>query len=339
MMVLSARTLTGIFGQHLDSDRAAQLFLNVFVIVECFFLVSFALELKGTILRCLIVYRPKMKNLLVFAGSCYSACILMTDVWGAWYIPDVKMLFRNTFIIVVTISGYMAVFNSLASLGNKLMSDAEAKIAKEQLIVSNQYYKELAEHIKKMRIHNHNMRYIVKPVGGLAEKKDLDGIQRFIQHVEEDLPVSAPVWSRVPEIDAVIASCADSCQKENIGFRCEFTLPHRTGIEPLHMCIMLGNCLRNALEACQRMSPEDERYIFVHCFPAVNKIVIYVENSFDGFLRKRGDGTLISRKEEDKELHGFGVESVQLTAQKYHGNCTWEAEGNVFRMNILLSRP
>lgn len=171
MMVLAARTLTGIFGQHLDSDRAAQLFLNVFVIVECFFRVSFALELKGTILRCLIVYRPKMKNLLVFAGSCYSACVLMTDVWGPWYIPDVKMLFRNTFIIVVTISGYMAVFNSLASLGNKLMSDAEAKIAKEQLIVSNQYYKELAEHIKKMRIHNHNMRYIVKAVGGLAEKR------------------------------------------------------------------------------------------------------------------------------------------------------------------------
>lgn len=336
ILVLS-RTVTAIFGGRINDYQASQLFLTCYLITVSFFMVAFALELRPVILKCLSVYMENISNLVVFSLCNFVAIVFFTDAWQPWSLPDVWILFRNFTMMALEVSGYILAFSSLTILGDKLVSESEALVTKEQLVLSGKYYDMLVDNVRSIREHNHNMRHIVNALKGLSESRDYDGLSAFIDNMASELPESLPVWSKVHEIDAVIADCANRCSQENIDFKCEFLFPKNLGINTLHICIMLGNCLQNAVEAVVKTPAGEKRFIHLFCFPIDDKLILRVENSYDGELNRSADGTLMSTKENEKDLHGFGISSIQSVAERYHGNCTWQTADHVFIVSVLLN--
>jgi len=64
--------------------------------------------------------------------------------------------------------------------------------------------------------------------------------------------------------------------------------------------------------------------------------VINVENSFDGQINQRSDGTLVSEKGVG---HGIGLSSVKSLAGKYQGHCAISIDQQLFSVAISLKLP
>ena len=121
---------------------------------------------------------------------------------------------------------------------------------------------------------------------------------------------------------------------EGIRFRCDAQIPTEISVHDSHLSVVLGNALQNALEACQRLSDKEERFIELLARVRGGFLILEVKNSFDGMVIYDSEGKIKSGKLEDD--HGLGLESVADIAGQYHGYYFAGPEGKIFVLRVVL---
>ncbi len=335
LLFLLARTVAGSLAAFLPEPWLNVLFLTFYGVSLIAYFYVFIFRHREVVRESFAACEDNVYLLLGFTLINYLALIVFSRIGGMWHLPDPILIIKNAILLLTEVIGYMLLFKGLTKTAEKRKIEEETKRIRSLMELSRQHYDSLTKNMQKVRMYNHDLKYIVKGLAALNQRKDYAGLDEFIRTLEKDAPGDLPVWSSIPEIDAVIAYCAECCEAEDIRFHCDFSLPRECGIQPMHLCIMLGNCLQNALEACRKTGGDQERFIYLLCFTASQKVAIRVENSFDGSLEMR-EGKLETTKEYEPDLHGYGMDSVRSIADKYHGSCTWETKGRKFTTNILL---
>ena len=67
-----------------------------------------------------------------------------------------------------------------------------------------------------------------------------------------------------------------------------------------------------------------------------NMLIIQADNYFVGNIKFDSDGLPITSK-EDKNYHGFGIQSIKLLVEKYNGTLTTYVSDEIFHLNILFN--
>lgn len=97
------------------------------------------------------------------------------------------------------------------------------------------------------------------------------------------------------------------------------------------LCVIFGNLLENALEACGRMT-EGRKFLRLSSTVHLGTLIITMDNSFDGRV-KQEDGKFRSSKRDD---FGVGLTSIQAVARKRGSDARFEPDGRVFRSSVYV---
>ena len=111
-------------------------------------------------------------------------------------------------------------------------------------------------------------------------------------------------------------------------------VPTSLPFDEADLCIVLGNALDNAIEACLR-GEVLEPYVELKIKYDVGNLIIIVENSFDGTIKKNHQGKILTRKKKIKN-HGIGIDSMKRVVEKYHGFFDVEDSDGKFRLKCIL---
>ena len=107
-----------------------------------------------------------------------------------------------------------------------------------------------------------------------------------------------------------------------------------SGIRDADLCAVLGNLLDNALEAAEKVEAAEGRWVRLTMRGIHQMLVIRVENGFqEKPVEERGEWK--STKTEGG-LHGWGLKSARIAAEKYEGTVSTVCEQNVFRATATL---
>lgn len=93
------------------------------------------------------------------------------------------------------------------------------------------------------------------------------------------------------------------------------------------LCLVFGNLIENAIEACRRMDTSDSlnekssHFIRLHAHVHYKTLIITMDNSFDGHVTIQ-NGKYRSSKMDD---YGIGLSSIRSVAGKYDGDVAFEA--------------
>lgn len=96
-----------------------------------------------------------------------------------------------------------------------------------------------------------------------------------------------------------------------------------------------GNALDNAIEYVMTLPPE-KRFIKLNIKKTGNLVVISVKNRYEGLLPEFVDGLPVTTK-KDSTLHGFGVKSMKMVAERYGGSFLSRVEENQFIISVLIT--
>ena len=96
---------------------------------------------------------------------------------------------------------------------------------------------------------------------------------------------------------------------------------------------LLGNILDN--EASEKRKKDEERVVSISTISKEGFIRIHWENFFDGDLID--ENNVLKTTKQNKLYHGFGVKSIKLIAEKYHGDVSISAKDGKFILDILFS--
>lgn len=340
-LVDTSQTLTVLFSRVI-STLAAQwwgasddvVFWCVYAPIELAFIFAFHKWLRDYIIASLKAFRTQLKSLALFAAIGYITLILQVPTWEAWLRLDFWTAGGALGMIAFVLTGYVLAFRTLRSLLTQEDAENSARRLASQIAMSERYYKTLLERIESVRIINHDMRHHLNTLSGLCAEGKWDEVSRYVSDMASRIPASVhSSYCGVGALDALLGHYESLCAEKDIPFRCQVRLPELSGIDPLHLCVIFGNGLQNAVEASEKLDAS-KRGISIRALIADGCVAVSIANSFAGNVQADANGDIATSKPEPG--HGLGMASIRETARGYNGWSGFTAKDGIFTLNVML---
>ena len=181
----------------------------------------------------------------------------------------------------------------------------------------------------EIRQQRHDLRHQLTAIRGLA-KEDNAPLMDYLDNLLNAIPAVPQVYCENSAVNAIVSHYAALCQEQGIETDIRLFIPSQTEqISDAELCVIFGNLMENALEACGRMA-EGKKFLRLGSRVHLGLLTIIMENSFDGQV-KQEHGKYVSRKRDD---YGVGLSSIQAVAKKRGGGAQFEVEDRVFRSSV-----
>lgn len=133
-------------------------------------------------------------------------------------------------------------------------------------------------------------------------------------------------------LDAILTSKSAKASEQQTKFMMDIVYQGIT-IELYDMISILANCLDNALEATNKITDPEARWINVKICPKGDKMSLVVSNAVANKVDVN-NGLKTSKK--DKIYHGHGVSNIKDAVLKYNGVIDINCDDKTFIVNILV---
>ncbi len=193
-------------------------------------------------------------------------------------------------------------------------------------------YKMLEEQYKQSERLRHDMKNHIIVLSGLFQNKEWEKLGDYLKKMEgSGLKLREDVTgNRV--VDALLYRKRERAEKENVKWECDVQIPKDCCIHEFDLCVLFGNILDNALEACERLQCDPCGFINIRAKTVKKCFLIEVKNSMDP-AERYGDGSL--NKKNPKE-HGIGLLNVGDVVNRYNGVMNAEAQNDIFVISMLF---
>ena len=135
-------------------------------------------------------------------------------------------------------------------------------------------------------------------------------------------------------MDAILLANVISCRKNEIRFTWFCEKNALDGIDETDIYSVFCNLIDNAKEAVQNLESEKRLISLVCSREKGNFVRIRVSNFYSGEI-KLEKGLPVTTK-ADSEIHGYGLKSVKMIAEKYDGKILINTDNGTFEIQMLL---
>lgn len=134
-------------------------------------------------------------------------------------------------------------------------------------------------------------------------------------------------------VDAILGEKQKAAAQYNATIIFDGKIP-QTAFSPTDLCILFGNTLDNAVEACAKIANDNEKVISVSVSGANGFVFISISNPVAEKVVVRNN--IVETTKNDRKNHGFGLYSLGKIAKKYNGEMNILSDENKFTVNIDL---
>lgn len=223
----------------------------------------------------------------------------------------------------------------------------DIKLVKQQAIIEEQVnmmsvrYQMIQENIESTRRARHDMRHQINTIRVLCEQNNQETLGEFLKANEEELEKLEQKGRICPDpiVDSILEYYREKAVARGIHVTLDVRIHKAYQFEMMDMTSLLGNCLENAIEACEMLPETEERYLRIFMDEKNEMLLMEIENSCEDLgVATRGSfiGTKAFPSMKEGSHHGIGLESVELIARKYDGMVDYKREKGVFVIRIAL---
>lgn len=276
-------------------------------------------------------------------------CMLFSVPMGSIFILNTLFMLceksddKNAAVFCLISSGIILVLNFMIfkiyeELAEKLelkkqqaIFDKEIELCKEQL-----QEREVANlNIRKLKhdIENHLM-----CIREYAVRKEFEGAIDYIDDIlngENYLKNNSEINTGNIVVDTLLNYKKSVMEKSDIKLNLRIEIPQKHRFNDADICVILGNCLDNSIEAVCKLDDVSKREVNVDLVYRKKGLLIRISNPFSGDIKKDTNGNLVTTK-ADKENHGMGLCSVKNAVSKYNGAMNISTDNSMFKVQILL---
>ena len=247
-----------------------------------------------------------------------------------------KMAYKNKVFYGVTFT--LVALGILIQLGAVilLMVSRDIYRQKEEIVhkylnEQNAHYEYLEKREEKTKKFRHDLKNHICVLERLSEidsqkyKEYCDAILSKVDELRSNVSVNNSI------VDAVLNRFYSDAVELNIDFNISGHMPNNCNIDAYDLCTVFSNLLSNAFDAAKK---ESKKQVDIEISYDKEDIIVKVSNCFSGKLEiKNGQ---ISTSKADKDWHGWGLQNVRDSVDKYDGIMDIDAKGNIFSVTILL---
>ncbi len=201
-------------------------------------------------------------------------------------------------------------------------------------------YQMLEEQYSQAERLRHDLKNHVFALRGLWEEQAWEKLGDYLKKMEDSAQFGTneeATGNRA--IDALLCQKRKLAEEKGIDWECNVRIPQQCYINEFDLCILFGNLLDNAVEACERLLKKgkgQERggqpFIRMQAGNVKSCLLMEVKNSMDAEEKRTGG----SAKEKNPQGHGIGLLNVRDVVRRYNGVMNTQAQGGIFTISLLL---
>ena len=209
--------------------------------------------------------------------------------------------------------------------------DRRIAVFQSDLIVK--HYDEVQNIYRQMRGWRHDYHNHIQVMKAHMALGQSDEINDYLNKLDKDLTsVDTIIKSGNIMLDAILNSKLSLAASKKIEINAKAAAPGTVNISDIDLCVIVGNLLDNAIEACMKIENEENRFIRVYIGIFKEQFYISISNAAGNEIKKHGGQYQTTKRGS----HGFGLMRVDRVVQKYEGYVNRQNEEGVFATEIML---
>ena len=182
-----------------------------------------------------------------------------------------------------------------------------------------------------INIKCHDIRHQIAAMGEAGYRKQLEEIGGLINIYD------TAACSGNNALDVILSNKGLACLKKQITLNSIADGRQLSFMADEDVYALFGNILDNAIDAVERMRDPDRRLISLTVRQHAGCLIINAENFFEGEIRFEGGLPVTSK--DNKDYHGFGMQSICLLTERYGGSVRASVSDRIFKLSIMLPIP
>lgn len=312
--------IMALSGSPYESDLAVPINFGVIAVVYTAVFFVFARRIRDEADRYFKRYRMIFMSIVLFLFVFVLHC-LMEPYVGFDDLP----VFIGCALYGILCSVFMLLMLYGFSRGDKLEHDVT--VMEHLMHMQSEQYRASKENVELINIKCHDMKHQISMLGDRIDPAALKEIKDVIAIYDESIKTGNEV------LDVFLAEKSLLCKKENIRLECDADGKSLEFMNPPDLYSLFGNALDNSIDAVRKLE-DDDRAVEVSVKRRMNMVAIHIENRYSGELRF--DGELPVTTKNDDKYHGYGMRSIRMIVDKYHGNMSIFASDGTFALDIIL---
>ena len=239
-------------------------------------------------------------------------------------------------ICMFLISHFMILF--IQQLKEQLETNTRNQAMERLLQIQHDQYSMLQARIAENRRARHDFRQHLRVIQDCVKRGDLEDLKSYLAEYEKQFPShSDHIYCNSYAVNAILAFYADKAENHSICLDVKIQMSDTPVIPETEFCVLLGNLLENALDACQTGRPESETsqpFIRVCAIQTGTSTLSITVDNTSVFKPTWINEKLVSTKAAGS---GIGTESIRMIAEQYRGDARFEWKDGVFYASVMLN--
>ena len=245
------------------------------------------------------------------------------------------------FLLKVAVTVVMITFILISILLYATISNTRLKQLTEnyekQINIQSEHYKKLAAANVDVRRFKHDFKNMSIAIEKLLSdgntEEALNLLKSSVNSFDSHDNTINPFKSGNPIADALLADKQKMAHSAGATIEFEGAIPAEL-LSPTDICVLLGNTLDNAIEACQKFPHNIPKTIHIsaNCVGSIAFIMIEKPVTEKANIKNNH----IKTSKENKTLHGFGLYSLNSIVKKYSGTLKISSTDSKFTVEMSL---
>lgn len=277
----------------------------------------------------------KLKILLLISIWMSNFFILLFSNYTTRYPRTITLIVAEGAAIgIVALIGILWPF---IIIGNSLNTSYKNTINQldEQIHAQVKQYEFVVQANNDIRRFRHDFENIRLGLVGHLHNSDVNGALELLDRCERAIHNDEYIFYTTGNLiaDALLSEKRMNAKSISVDILFEGEIPF-SGISSFDLCVILGNLLDNALEACTAIEGENRAPI---CISSVINNGFWTLTITNPVARKaKIKGIIIPTSKKDIINHGIGLFSIQNAILKYNGTMNLFCSDDVFTAEVIL---
>ena len=281
-----------------------------------------AITSKTILLFVMNFVRLRFKNRKLFENRNYW--LLFVVVFLPTALID-YLLFRLTLVVTEPYVNVMAIIGSLGLVISSfvvMFLYERFSIQTEYANREQQYEQQLKSQSKhldeilvmqnQIKSFRHDIQNHWVSLYGYFNTGDFEGGKKYIEKISGAFNETQITDTGNIALDAILSTKKALAEEKGIIFKSTVQIPERIPVDAPDICIIFGNSLDNAIEACEKIKYAD-KYIKLSVIYEEKSILCKIVNSVE-----KSNKINMKTTKKDKNNHGFGIENIKQALSKYN---------------------
>lgn len=281
----------------------------------------------------LLNYLPdKSWRTLTFVPIGFTILFFLIATYPVHFTKSIAAIIYIYAITAVMLLVYVIIFHSLISQYNLQLSEYTNSILTSQSESFQKQLEAINSTEEQIKIIRHNMRYNVIVVSDMLAAGNNSGALEYLRSIGAKLDdAKKTFYCSNSTANAILSYYIDRAESKGIKTEVQFAMPENLSVDIIDFTAAVANALENAVNACAKVAPEEQRSLRIRTTES-KQYIVEIANNYTGEVSFDEEGLPASKESG----HGIGTRSISAFAQKNNAVLDYDVTDKWFKLRIVL---